>query len=185
MCLTVCNLFLPYHEFKSGSLTKPINAHLFTLLVILDKTVSWINIKLMLPAETSTNTPGGQIIPIEAIDSNPKCRTSPYESSILTHSGDGEYWTIISVATLSHRVNGINWEVVGGGRLQAAHCVHGGSRRKNINVQVTGRPRPPIPEHQTQQKRDILICQAGPEHTTINTVGVNSALQVFVQNCSS
>lgn len=56
-------------------------------------------------------------------------------SSKLTLGGDGQDCVVVCVAALAHRVEGVDGEVVGGGRLQAGDGEEGLSRRNDVHVQ--------------------------------------------------
>lgn len=58
--------------------------------------------------------------------------------SKLTLGGDGQYCIVVSIATLSHCIEGIDGEVVGGDRLQASDSEGRCSGRKDVHVQETG-----------------------------------------------
>lgn len=58
--------------------------------------------------------------------------------SKLTLGGDGQYCIVVSIATLSHRIEGIDREVVGGDRLQAGDSEGRCSGREDVHVQETG-----------------------------------------------
>lgn len=58
--------------------------------------------------------------------------------SKLTLGGDGQYCIVVSIATLSHCIEGIDREVVGGGRLQASDSEGCCSGRKDVHVEETG-----------------------------------------------
>lgn len=58
--------------------------------------------------------------------------------SKLTLGGDGQYCIVVSIATLSHCIEGIDREVAGGGRLQAGDSEGCRSGRKDVHVEETG-----------------------------------------------
>lgn len=62
---------------------------------------------------------------------------SSWGYSKLTLGGDGQYCIIVSIGTLSHCIEGIDREVVGGDRLQAGDREGCSSGRKDINIQKT------------------------------------------------
>lgn len=59
-------------------------------------------------------------------------------NSKLTLGGDGQYCIVVSVAALSHCIEGVDREVVFGGRLQASDSEDCCSWRKDVHVQETG-----------------------------------------------
>ena len=64
--------------------------------------------------------------------------------SKLTLGGDGQYCIVVSIITLSHRVEGIDREVVGGGGLQAGDSEGCRSGRKDVHVEETGQLIPTV-----------------------------------------
>lgn len=62
---------------------------------------------------------------------------SSWGYSKLTLGGDGQYCIVVSIATLSHCIEGIDREVVGGSRLQAGDSEGCCAGRKDIHVQET------------------------------------------------
>lgn len=58
--------------------------------------------------------------------------------SNLTLGGDGQYCIVISVAALSHCIEGIDREVIGSDRLQVGDSEDGSAGRKHVCVQETG-----------------------------------------------
>lgn len=63
---------------------------------------------------------------------------SSCSDSKLTLGGDGKYCIVVSIATLPHCIEGVDREVVGGGRLQAGDGEDCRSGRKYIHVQEAG-----------------------------------------------
>lgn len=71
--------------------------------------------------------------------------------SKLTLGGDGQNCIVVSIATLSHYVEGIDREVVGGGRLQASDSEGCCSGREDIHVEETGCLIPKVSDNQKVQ----------------------------------
>ena len=63
---------------------------------------------------------------------------SSWGYSKLTLCGDGQYCIVVSIATLSHRIEGIDREVVGGDRPAAGDSEARCSGRKDVHVEETG-----------------------------------------------
>lgn len=76
--------------------------------------------------------------------------------SKLTLGGDGQYCIIVSIATFSHCIEGIDGEVIGGGSMQAGDskaCCSGG---KHIHIQETGWLIPSVSVEQQPESRTVL-----------------------------
>lgn len=58
--------------------------------------------------------------------------------SKLTLGGDGQYCIVVSIAALSHCIESIDREIVGGGSLQASNCECCCTGRKHVHVQKAG-----------------------------------------------
>lgn len=58
--------------------------------------------------------------------------------SKLTHGGDGQYCIVVSIVTLSHCIECIDREVVGGDRLQVSDSECRRTGRKDVHIQKAG-----------------------------------------------
>lgn len=91
--------------------------------------------------------------------------------SQLTLGGDGQYCVVVRVAALAHRVEGVDGEVVGGGRLQAGDGEEGLSRRNDVHVAEAERLSPAVPSQQqaggaTRSHRPGLTLEMVPWRLT-------------------
>lgn len=86
---------------------------------------------------------------------------SSWGYSKLTLGGDGQYCIVIGIATLSHCIEGIDGEVVGGDRLQASDSEGCYSGRKDIHVQKTGRLIPAVSVNQKALSSTIFWLWMG------------------------
>lgn len=86
---------------------------------------------------------------------------SSWGYSKLTHGGDGQYCIVVSITTLSHCIEGIDREVVGGHRLQASDSEGCCSGRKDVHVQETGWLIPMVSVNQKALLSKILWLRKG------------------------